>query len=104
MVQICQMGLLKLNFEIIPKKHIFRFLPKISAGGPWMKLKNLFCQFPNPCTLRMSGMVVIPQKSKCEKGVQSLHPNVQTYTANFWRKILLTLILAGRAGKKLLNV
>jgi hypothetical protein len=32
MVKICQTGLLTLNFEIIPKKRIFRFLPKISAG------------------------------------------------------------------------
>jgi hypothetical protein len=32
MVMICQTRLLKLNFETIPKKHIFRFLPKISAG------------------------------------------------------------------------
>ncbi len=35
MVKICQTRLLKLNFEIIPKKHIFRFLPKISAGHAW---------------------------------------------------------------------
>jgi hypothetical protein len=32
MVKICQTQLLKLNFEIIPKKRIFRFLAKISAG------------------------------------------------------------------------
>jgi hypothetical protein len=32
MVKICQMGLPKLNFETRPKKRIFRYLPKISAG------------------------------------------------------------------------
>jgi hypothetical protein len=32
MVEICQTGLLKLNFEIKTKKRIFRFLPKISTG------------------------------------------------------------------------
>jgi hypothetical protein len=30
--KICQTGLLKLNFETIPKKRIFRFFPKIFAG------------------------------------------------------------------------
>ncbi len=28
MVKICQTGLQKLNFEILPKKHIFRFCQK----------------------------------------------------------------------------
>jgi hypothetical protein len=32
MVKICHTGLSKLNFEIMPKKHIFRFWPKISSG------------------------------------------------------------------------
>jgi hypothetical protein len=32
MVKICQTRLLQLNFETRPKKRIFRFLPKISAG------------------------------------------------------------------------
>jgi hypothetical protein len=54
MVKICQMGLLKLNFETRPKKRIFRFLPKISA-----------CQFPNPWALRVSGMG--GYSSKCAK-------------------------------------
>jgi hypothetical protein len=31
-VKICQTRLLKLNFETRPKKSIFWFLPKISAG------------------------------------------------------------------------
>ncbi len=66
MVKICWTGLLKLNFEIVPKKRIFRFLP-------WMKLKKFFCQFPNPWTLRVSGMG--GYTSKCEKKSKSLHPN-----------------------------
>ena len=32
---------------------------------PWMKLKIFFCQFPNPWTLRVSGMG--GYTSKCEK-------------------------------------
>jgi hypothetical protein len=64
MVKICQTRLLKLNFEIIPKKRIFRFLPK-NFRRPCMKLKIFFCQFPNPWTLRVSGMG--GYTSKCEK-------------------------------------
>ncbi len=63
MVKICQAGLLKLNFQIRPKKCIFRFLPKISAGQRWSW--NFFCYFPNPWTLRVSGMG--GYTSKCEK-------------------------------------
>ncbi len=40
---------------------------------PWMKLKNFFCQFPNPWTLRVSGMG--GYTSKCEKKSKSLHPS-----------------------------
>ncbi len=40
-----------------------------------MKLKNFFCQFPNPWALRVSGMGCYT--SKCEKKSKSLHPNVQ---------------------------
>ncbi len=35
MVKICRKGLLKLNFEIIPKKRILQFLQKISTGHGW---------------------------------------------------------------------
>ncbi len=42
---------------------------------PCMKLKIFFCQFPNPWTLRVSGMG--GYTSKCEKKSKSLHPNVQ---------------------------
>ncbi len=73
MVKVCQTGLLIINFEII-KKHIFRFLPKISAGHAW-SWKFFFCQFPNPWTLRVSGMGCYT--SKCEKKSKSLHPSVQ---------------------------
>jgi hypothetical protein len=65
MVKICQTGLLKLNFETRPKKHIFRFLPKISAG-----------KFLNPWALRVSGMG--GYTSKCEKKSKSLHTNDYT--------------------------
>jgi hypothetical protein len=40
---------------------------------PCMKLKNFFCQFPNPWTLRVSGMG--GYTSKCEKKSKSLHPS-----------------------------
>ncbi len=63
MVKICQTGLLKLNFETRPKKRIFRFLPKISAGMD--EVETFFCQFPNPWALRVSGMG--GYTSKCEK-------------------------------------
>ena len=42
---------------------------------PCMKLKNFFCQFPNPWTLRVSGMG--GYASKCDKKSKSLHPNIQ---------------------------
>jgi hypothetical protein len=64
MVKICQTGLLTLNFEIIPKKCIFRYLPKI-FHRPCMKLKIFLGQFPNLWTLRVSGMG--GYTSKCEK-------------------------------------
>jgi hypothetical protein len=82
MVKICQTGLLKLNFEIIPKKHIFRFWPKISTGHGW-SLKIFFCHFPNPWTLRVSGMV--GYTSKCEKKSKSLHPTVHRSPYRLWR-------------------
>jgi hypothetical protein len=63
MVKICQTGLLKLNFETRPKKRIFRFLPKISAGHGWSW--KFFLPIPNPWALRVSGMGCYT--SKCEK-------------------------------------
>ncbi len=43
---------------------------------PWMKLNNFFCQFPNPWTLRVSGMGCYT--SKCKKKSKSLHPTEHT--------------------------
>jgi hypothetical protein len=64
MVEICQTGLLKLNFENRPKKTHFPVFAK-NFRRPWMKLKIFFCQFPNPWALRVSGMG--GYTSKCEK-------------------------------------
>ena len=63
MVKICQTGLLTLNFEIIPKKRIFRFLPKISAGHAW-SWKIFFANFQILGPLGCQGWVVIPQNVK----------------------------------------
>ncbi len=60
MVKICRAGLLKLNFEIIPKKRIFRFLPKNFR----MKLKIFFANFQTLGPLGCQGWVVIPQNVK----------------------------------------
>ncbi len=73
MVKICETRLLKLNFEIIPKKRIFRFLPKISAGHAW-SWKNFFANFQILGPLGCQGWVVIPQNVK--KKSKSLHPSV----------------------------
>ncbi len=59
----CQTGLLKLNFETRPKKHIFRFLPKISAGHGW-SWKFFFANFQILGPLGCQGWVVIPQNVK----------------------------------------
>jgi hypothetical protein len=74
MVKICQTWLLTLNFKIIPKKTHFPVFAK-NFRRPCMKLKKNFCQFPNPWTLRVSGMG--GYTSKCEKKSKSLHPIVQ---------------------------
>ncbi len=66
MVKICQTGLLKLNFETRPKKCIFRFLPKISAGHGW-SWKFFFANFQILGPLGCQGWVVIPQNvKKCQ--------------------------------------
>jgi hypothetical protein len=70
MVKICQTGLLKLNFEIIPKKRIFWFLPKFPQV--MHEVEQFFCQFSNPWTLRVSGMG--GYTSKCEKKVKITAP------------------------------
>jgi hypothetical protein len=63
MVKICQTGLLKSNFETRPKKRIFRFLPKISAGHGW-NWKFFFANFQILGPLGCQGWVVIPQNVK----------------------------------------
>jgi hypothetical protein len=63
MVKICQTGLLKLNFETRPKKHIFRFLPKISAGHGW-SWKFFFANFQILGPVGCQGWMVIPQNVK----------------------------------------
>jgi hypothetical protein len=63
MVKIWHTGFLKLNFEIIPKKCIFRFLPK--SPHALDEVEYFFCLFSNPWALRVSGgWVVIPQNVK----------------------------------------
>ena len=63
MVKICQTGLLKLNFETRPKKRIFRFLPKISAGHGW-SWKFFFANFQILGPLGCQGWLAIPQNVK----------------------------------------
>ncbi len=77
MVKICQRGLLKLNFETRPKKRIFWFLPKISAGHGRSR-KIFFANFQILGPLGCQGWVVIPQNVK--KKSKSLHPTVQAYS------------------------
>jgi hypothetical protein len=49
-IKICQTGLLKLNFEIIPKNAFSGFCQKIPQAMD--EVENFFCQFPNPWTLK----------------------------------------------------
>jgi len=63
MVKICRTGLLKLNFEIVPKKRIFRFLAKISAGHAW-SWKFFFANFQILGPLGCQEWVVLPQNGK----------------------------------------
>jgi hypothetical protein len=63
MVKICQTGLLKSNCETRPKKRIFRFLPKISAGHGW-SWKFFLAHFQILGPLGCQGWVVIPQNVK----------------------------------------
>jgi hypothetical protein len=63
MVNIRQTGFLKLNFETIPKKRIFRFLQKFPQAMD--EVEFFFCQFPIPWVFRVSGMGCYT--SKCEK-------------------------------------
>ncbi len=62
MVKICQTGLLKLNFEIIPKNAFSGFCQKFPQAMDEVEI--FFFQFPNPWTLGCQGWVVIPQNVK----------------------------------------
>ncbi len=88
MVKICQTRLLKINFEIIPKKRIFRFLPNISAGHAW-SWKFFFANFQILGPLGCQGWVVIPQNVK--KKSKSLHPNGQLLSDTFFKSFSSTV-------------
>jgi hypothetical protein len=62
MVKICQMGLLKLSFEIIQKKHFPVFAKNFRR--PRMKLKFFFANFQILGLSRCQGWVAIPQDVK----------------------------------------
>jgi hypothetical protein len=65
MVKICQTGLLKLNFETIPKKRIFRFCQKFPQAMD--EDENFFANFHILGPLECQGWVVIPQNVKKAK-------------------------------------
>ncbi len=68
----------KLNFEIIPKERIFRFLPKIFTSYGWTEhgwsWKLFFANFHILGPLGCLGWVVIHQNVK---KLKSLHPNLE---------------------------
>jgi hypothetical protein len=74
MVKICQTGLLKLNFEIIPKNAFSGFCQKFPQA--MMKLKFFFANFQILGPLGCQGWVVIPQNVKNSK---SPHPSLYFY-------------------------
>jgi hypothetical protein len=86
MVKICQMGLLKLNFEIIPKNAFSGFCQKISAGQGW-SWKFFFATLQILGPLGCQGWVVIPQNVKKSK---SLHPNIQVVVPACYRLFRLS--------------
>jgi hypothetical protein len=57
-----------------------------------MKVKIFFWQFPNPWTLRVSGMG--GYTSKCEKKSKSLHPNVYITSQYFFPAIIYRDIIS----------
>ncbi len=89
-----------------PKNKLWNHTKKTHFPGfaknfrrPWMKLKIIFCQFPNPWTLRVPGMG--GYTSKCEKKSKSLHPNVHWSSAHVVLQYrLLFLNLKFLSGKK----
>ena len=92
MVKICQTGLLTLNFEIIPKKRIFRFVPKISAGHAW-SWKIFFANFQILGPLGCQGWVVIPQNVKKSQNHCTLVPMCIIYEQLLWEIKLKTQMI-----------
>ncbi len=82
MVKICQREFLKLY-----QKPFFPVFAK-NFRKPWMKLKILFCQFPNPSALRVSEMGCYT--SKCEKSQNhcTLLPLTSGSMASAWERIV----------------
>ncbi len=77
-VKICQTGLLKLNFEIIPTNAFAGFCQKFSQAMDEVEnfLPNFQILWPLGCQVQ----VVIPQNVK---KVKSLQPNMYAYTLSF---------------------
>ncbi len=87
-----QTRLLNLNFETIPKKHIFRFLAKISAGHGW-SWKFFFCNFQILGPLGCQGWVVIPRNVK-----KSQNHCILLYSTVFSEKVWAFLKYTGFDG------
>ncbi len=85
MVKICRTGLLKLNFETRPKKRIFWFLPKISAGHGW-SCKFFFANFQILGPLGCQGWVVIPQNVKKCQNHCTLVPKREIFDIIFYAR------------------
>ena len=92
---------------VLSQYHIFESY-KTNIYRAWMKLTNFFCQFPNPWTLRVSGMG--GYTLKCEKKSKSLHPSVrltahlaiECIMGNYctrWRPCVKGLSLDGGGGR-----
>jgi hypothetical protein len=73
MVKICQTRLLNLTLKPYQKNAFSDFCQKFPQAMD--EAENFVCQFPNPWTLRVSGMGCYT--SKCEKKPKSLHPSAQ---------------------------
>jgi hypothetical protein len=66
MVKICQAGLLKLNFETIPKNAFSGFCQKLSQAMDEVE-KKILANFKILGPLGCKGWVVIPQNAKKAK-------------------------------------
>ncbi len=97
MVKICRTGLLKLNFETRPKKRIFWFLPKISAGHGWSE-NFFFANFQILGPLGCQGWVVIPQNVK---KVKITAPYCPVQNIFFCSPYTILSPLPGKLGRQL---